>query len=86
LSIIWKYFAGTAVNALAGLRACCGRFTSPLRFVAIAGALAASPAPPCRLARGEIPLSKALDECGGICAATFYRRLAEHRAAGDSTR
>jgi DNA invertase Pin-like site-specific DNA recombinase len=28
----------------------------------------------------EIPFSKVLDECGGICAATFYRRLAEYRA------
>jgi len=27
----------------------------------------------------EIPLSKVLAECGGICEATFYRRLAEHR-------
>jgi DNA invertase Pin-like site-specific DNA recombinase len=39
-----------------------------------------------RWERGEIPLSKALDECGGICAATFYRRLAEYRAASDSER
>jgi len=28
----------------------------------------------------QIPLSKVLDECGGICAATFYRRLAEYRS------
>jgi DNA invertase Pin-like site-specific DNA recombinase len=27
----------------------------------------------------EIALSKALSECGGICPATFYRRLAEYR-------
>jgi DNA invertase Pin-like site-specific DNA recombinase len=29
----------------------------------------------------EIPLSKVLVECGWICPATFYRRLAEHRIA-----
>lgn len=27
----------------------------------------------------EIPLSKVLERCGGISAATFYRRLAEYR-------
>ena len=27
----------------------------------------------------EIPLSKVLEQCGGICAATFYRRVAEYR-------
>ena len=27
----------------------------------------------------EITLSKALEQCGGICASTFYRRLAEYR-------
>jgi DNA invertase Pin-like site-specific DNA recombinase len=39
-----------------------------------------------RWERREIPLSKALGECGGICAATFYRRLAEYRAASDAKR
>jgi len=29
--------------------------------------------------RKEIPLSKVLEQCGGISAATFYRRLAEYR-------
>jgi DNA invertase Pin-like site-specific DNA recombinase len=29
----------------------------------------------------EIPLQKVLDGCGGICPATFYKWLAEHRAA-----
>ena len=29
----------------------------------------------------EIQLQKVLDECGGICPATFYKWLAEHRAA-----
>jgi DNA invertase Pin-like site-specific DNA recombinase len=29
--------------------------------------------------RKQIPLSKVLAECGGICEATFYRRLAEYR-------
>jgi DNA invertase Pin-like site-specific DNA recombinase len=32
-----------------------------------------------RWERKEIPLSKVLAECGGICEATFYCRLAEHR-------
>jgi DNA invertase Pin-like site-specific DNA recombinase len=35
---------------------------------------------------GEIKLQKVLDECGGVCAATFYKWLAEHRAARDSKR
>jgi len=29
----------------------------------------------------EIPLQKVLDECGGVCPATFYNWLREHRAA-----
>lgn len=29
----------------------------------------------------EIPLQKVLAECGGVCAATFYNWLREHRAA-----
>ena len=29
--------------------------------------------------RKEIPLSKVLEQCGGISAATFYRRLADYR-------
>ena len=29
----------------------------------------------------EIPLQKAIDECGGICPATFYKWLAEYRIA-----
>jgi DNA invertase Pin-like site-specific DNA recombinase len=34
----------------------------------------------------EIPLQKVLDECGGICAATFYNWLREHRTARGSKR
>jgi DNA invertase Pin-like site-specific DNA recombinase len=34
----------------------------------------------------EIRLQKVLDECGGVCPATFYKWLAEHRAARDSKR
>jgi len=29
----------------------------------------------------EIPLHKVLEECGGVCPATFYKWLAKHRAA-----
>lgn len=29
--------------------------------------------------RKQIPLAKVLEQCGGICEATFYRRLAEYR-------
>ena len=29
--------------------------------------------------RNEIPLSKVLAQCGGICEATFYRKLSEYR-------
>jgi DNA invertase Pin-like site-specific DNA recombinase len=29
--------------------------------------------------RKQIPLSKVLEHCGGICEATFYRRLTEYR-------
>ncbi|MDR0288164.1 MAG: recombinase family protein, partial [Clostridiales bacterium] len=29
----------------------------------------------------QIQLSKVLEQCGGICSATFYRRLAEYRLA-----
>jgi DNA invertase Pin-like site-specific DNA recombinase len=32
----------------------------------------------------EIPLQKVLDECGGICAATFYNWLRELRTTKDS--
>ncbi|MCL2079508.1 MAG: recombinase family protein [Oscillospiraceae bacterium] len=28
----------------------------------------------------QIPLSKVLEQCGGMCAATFYRRLSEYRS------
>lgn len=28
----------------------------------------------------EIPLQKVLDECGGVCPATFYKWLSEHRS------
>ena len=31
--------------------------------------------------QGRTTLSKVLEQCGGISAATFYRRLAEHRIA-----
>jgi DNA invertase Pin-like site-specific DNA recombinase len=31
----------------------------------------------------EIPLQKVLDECGGVCPATFYKWLAEYRAANN---
>ena len=34
-----------------------------------------------RWERKEIPLQKVLDESGDICAATFYKWLAEHRTA-----
>jgi DNA invertase Pin-like site-specific DNA recombinase len=34
----------------------------------------------------EIELHKVLGECGGVCPATFYKWLAEHRAARDSRR
>jgi DNA invertase Pin-like site-specific DNA recombinase len=30
--------------------------------------------------RKQIPLRKVLEQCGGICEATFYHRLAEHRS------
>jgi len=29
--------------------------------------------------RKQIPLSKVLEQCGGICEATFYRKLSEYR-------
>jgi len=29
--------------------------------------------------RKQIPLQKVLEQCGGICEATFYKRLAEYR-------
>jgi DNA invertase Pin-like site-specific DNA recombinase len=29
--------------------------------------------------RKQIPLQKVLEQCGGICEATFYNRLAEYR-------
>ena len=34
----------------------------------------------------EIPLQKVLDECGGVCPATFYKWLAEYRAGKRSKR
>ena len=31
--------------------------------------------------RKQVPLSKVLEQCGGICEATFYRKLSEYRLA-----
>ncbi|GHU35030.1 integrase [Clostridia bacterium] len=39
-----------------------------------------------RWERKEIPLQKILDECGGVCAATFYNWLREHRATKGKSR
>ena len=33
----------------------------------------------CEWERKQIPLQKVLEQCGGICEATFYKRLAEYR-------
>jgi len=39
-----------------------------------------------RWERGELPLSAVLTECGGICEATFYKRLGELRREDGSTK